>query len=64
MTTEAAKTAKTALTLEAKYEEDAVLKKIADFLRGRNGMALREAIEKMPGDRHDSERRVMYFKGK
>lgn len=39
----------------SKYETEEGLKEVASFLRGRNGMPLRPAIE--------MDRRVEYFKG-
>lgn len=42
--------------------ETAELKKIADYLRGRKGIAVRHAVEKLPGH-HDTEKRSEYFKG-
>ena len=45
------------------YEDEARLQKVANFLRSGKGLAVKTAIEKMPGERYDTERRVDYFKG-
>ena len=47
----------------AEEEEAKRMKGIADYLRSGKGLPVKQAVERLPGSHHDSERRSEYFKG-